>query len=352
VCQVFDSQDVPLPIPEGGGSSGTTQSILEVPLGGGIADVNVLNLAGTHTYMGDLDFYLDSPAGTQAHLMERACGTDENFDLNLDDEAPPGPWPCPPTGGGTYQPTEPLSKFDGEDSTGTWTLTIVDNADIDTGTLQSWSLEICAEAPECVSPTISLLSDSPVELGQTMHFTAELTGGDPPLTYTWDLDGPGYGAGLDTAMPAFTYTETGEFTVVVTAENTCGADTNEIGVEVTPICTEAIGVDLSVLTAAPIYPGDEVALSADISPDDAAKPYTYTVDFGDGTAPVTTTSNSDPLTLTHSFATTGTFATEVAIWNCAMTEAMTGTATIIVEEKPAETTFYVYLPLVVNNGAR
>ncbi len=144
-CEIFDSADVPKLIPEGGGTSGTTVSTLSVATGGIIADVNVLNLIGTHTFMGDLDFNIDSPATTSVQVMERRCGTEEDFDLNLDDEAAPGDWPCPPTDGGTYQPTNSLAAFGGEDSTGTWTLTINDNAGGDEGQLDSWSLEICTE---------------------------------------------------------------------------------------------------------------------------------------------------------------------------------------------------------------
>ncbi len=146
-CEVFDSTDVPLPIPEGGGSSGTTVSTLTIGSSeaGTIADVNVLNLIGSHTYMGDLDFFLESPATTSVQLHEQACGTQEDFDVNFDDEAAPGSPPCPPTDGGTYQPEEPLSAVDGESSEGTWTLTIIDNFTADTGQLDSWSLEICIE---------------------------------------------------------------------------------------------------------------------------------------------------------------------------------------------------------------
>ncbi|NJL27983.1 MAG: hypothetical protein HC897_08820 [Thermoanaerobaculia bacterium] len=39
----------------------------------------------------------------------------------------------------------PLAGFIGQDSTGTWTLTVTDNADQDVGQLQSWALEICIE---------------------------------------------------------------------------------------------------------------------------------------------------------------------------------------------------------------
>ena len=142
-CEIFNSTNVPLPIPEGGGTSGTTTSTLTVAAGGTIADVNVVDLAGTHTYMGDLDFFLESPSTTSVQLREQACGTDENFDVNYDDEAAPGSPPCPPTDGGTYQPESPLAAFDNENQTGTWTLSIIDNFTADTGQLQTWGLEIC-----------------------------------------------------------------------------------------------------------------------------------------------------------------------------------------------------------------
>ena len=142
VCETFSSTDVPLPIPD----QGPVTSSLTVGVGGIVADVNVVNLVGTHTYMGDLDFNVESPASGSVMVMGRACGTDEDFDINLDDEAPPGAWPCPPTDGGTYQPTEALAAFDGEDSTGTWNLVINDNAGGDSGELESWGLEICTES--------------------------------------------------------------------------------------------------------------------------------------------------------------------------------------------------------------
>lgn len=141
-CETFFSSDVPVPIP----TSGSVSSSLTIAAGGVVADVNVVNLVGTHTYMGDLDFNVQSPAGGSVMVMGRNCGTDEDFDINFDDEAPAGAWPCPPTDGGTYQPTEALAAFDGESSTGVWTMLINDNASGDSGELESWGLEICIES--------------------------------------------------------------------------------------------------------------------------------------------------------------------------------------------------------------
>jgi len=141
-CTVYSATGLPTPIPSSG-TSGSTVSTIDVPNSGVIDDVNVVNLVGTHTYMGDLDFQLSSPVATNIQLRGSSCGTLENFNINYDDEVAPGTSPCPPTDGGTYQPDQPLSTFDSEELLGTWTLTINDNEGGDSGSLTSWGVEIC-----------------------------------------------------------------------------------------------------------------------------------------------------------------------------------------------------------------
>ena len=76
--------------------------------------------------------------------MARRCSYEDNFSISLDDEAnsPLSAAPCPPTDSDTYQPSNPLSAFDGENAQGTWTLSIEDNYSEDGGSLNSWGLEI------------------------------------------------------------------------------------------------------------------------------------------------------------------------------------------------------------------
>ena len=73
-------------------------------------------------------------------------------------------------------------------------------------------------------------------------------------------------------------------------------------------------------------------LSADIAPDAATKPYTYTVDYDDGTPVTEMTSSADPLSLNHTFATTGTYTVEFAAWNCTLTGPVTDSPKIEVTE--------------------
>jgi hypothetical protein len=71
---------------------------------------------------------------------------------------------------------------------------------------------------ECITPTVTFESDSPVELGQPMHFAATVTQ-TIPVSYYWEFGGPGYGAGEYTATPVYTYTTPGTYTVTVTAKD-------------------------------------------------------------------------------------------------------------------------------------
>jgi hypothetical protein len=54
------------------------------------------------------------------------------------------PGPNPAGISGTLTPDSPLSAFNGENSTGTWTLTVADGFDQDGGSISAWSLDICS----------------------------------------------------------------------------------------------------------------------------------------------------------------------------------------------------------------
>ena len=155
------STDVPKAILSTGAPVVT--STLTIAGGGGvIVDLNVVNLNGSHTYIGDLSFILQSPAGTQVEIMAQSCGSEDNFNIHLDDEAAPGVWPCPPTDGGTYPPSNPLSVFDGENSAGIWTLIVTDHADQDGGSLNGWGLEIVSRYISADVPRAILSVGMPV----------------------------------------------------------------------------------------------------------------------------------------------------------------------------------------------
>jgi len=155
-CFIVSSTDVPVAISASG--TPTITSTIDVVTAGTINDINVVDLIGTHSWINDLTVTLESPQGTSVVLWDAICNDENNFDVNFDDDAAPGALPCPPVGGGTYQPNGSLSDFNGEDALGTWTLTISDAFNQDGGSLNGWSLELClAAVTPCADPTVPIL---------------------------------------------------------------------------------------------------------------------------------------------------------------------------------------------------
>ncbi|GAB5398638.1 MAG: hypothetical protein Aureis2KO_02230 [Aureisphaera sp.] len=130
--------------PVGPDAGTTTISTITITDDFTINDVNV-NLNIDHTWVGDLDIQLIHPDNTTSvTIIDRVCGNCQNFtDTTLDDEATDPIAGGTPPFTGSFQPSEPLSAFDGLSSIGDWTLVITDNANQDGGTLLDWSLNLC-----------------------------------------------------------------------------------------------------------------------------------------------------------------------------------------------------------------
>ena len=139
-CTIYNSTNIPVTISATG--TPTVTSTVNVPLTGSITDINVVNLTGTHSYVSDLTISLTSPTGTTVQLFSAICGNNQNFDLAFDDNGITT-IACPPTTGLSYAPNNPLSAFNGQSPTGNWTLTVVDGANQDGGSLNSWGVEVC-----------------------------------------------------------------------------------------------------------------------------------------------------------------------------------------------------------------
>lgn len=141
MCSSLTSVNVPLNISAAG--TNVIKSKLTISNLGTINDVNVVGLVGTHTYINDLSFQLTSPNGTSISLFTKICNNENDFNLNFDDDATSSVIPCPATGGGFYQPENPLSVFNGLNASGVWTLTVTDDYPGDGGSLTGWGLSIC-----------------------------------------------------------------------------------------------------------------------------------------------------------------------------------------------------------------
>ncbi|MEM6640551.1 MAG: choice-of-anchor B family protein [Pseudomonadota bacterium] len=153
-CTLYQSKDVPVVVDDA--APNVVTSSLNTTSPGQIVDVNVVDLNGTHTYLGDLEFRLEGPLiathseANSRHaeralvrIIERQCANLDDFSLSLDDDAPAGALPCPYNDGGTYRPSNSLEPFRGNPGTGDWTLFLDDNFSQDGGELQGWGLEVC-----------------------------------------------------------------------------------------------------------------------------------------------------------------------------------------------------------------
>lgn len=145
-CGTSFTESTPVPI----SSSGTVvaNSVMTVTGPGTVDGMKVSDILGTHTYVGDLSFELIAPGGSPtALLLNRECGSTDDFNLNFSDDATiaAADAPCTPLGqGGSFIPEDALTIFDGLPIAGDWTLRVTDNANFDGGELTSWSLDFCA----------------------------------------------------------------------------------------------------------------------------------------------------------------------------------------------------------------
>ncbi|MDB4754927.1 proprotein convertase P-domain-containing protein, partial [bacterium] len=180
-CTTIMSTDVPVAIP----GVGTGSSVLNFPTTGVISDVNVIDVSGTHNRIQQIQVRVTSPGGTTAILWDRICANENDFNVSFDDAAVPGALPCPPIGGGTYQSQDALSAFNGEDPSGTWTLTIQDfNGNGASANLQTWGLEVCIATPTC-SVSASAVSTS-CNSGSDGIANSTPISGTGSYTFLWD----------------------------------------------------------------------------------------------------------------------------------------------------------------------
>lgn len=131
------------PIPDNDAAG--VSSVISVPDSGTLSGVSV-DVDITHTYRGDLTVTL-SKAGRTVTLFEREGAGADDLVATFD-----------------------VSDFDGEDSAGDWTLTVIDNANADEGTLNSWTLNLttcaggdCGSMPSTINgmnDTLAVIPDN------------------------------------------------------------------------------------------------------------------------------------------------------------------------------------------------
>ena len=150
-CNVVNAADLNLPVTiPTVANTVPFNSTFNVTTSATIADLNVtVNL--THTWVADLTLKLTSPAGTVVTLITNKCDSAtaasvNNIAATFDDSGTAITCGDFPAITGTIASEQLLSQFNGQNSSGTWTLTVLDPYNADGGTIDSWSLNICTMA--------------------------------------------------------------------------------------------------------------------------------------------------------------------------------------------------------------
>jgi subtilisin-like proprotein convertase family protein/Zn-dependent metalloprotease len=152
----YTATDTPLNIPDNN-ATGITSTITITDTGT-LIDAD-LQLDITHTWVGDLDATLTAPNGQTFVLFDRIGSDGDDYDNTyFDDSASQSINSGTAPFSGAFQPDESFTSLNGNiDIAGDWTLTIVDNAGQDIGTLNSWSLFLTVESTTSAVLTESLL---------------------------------------------------------------------------------------------------------------------------------------------------------------------------------------------------
>jgi subtilisin-like proprotein convertase family protein len=79
----------------------------------------------THPFIGDLSVSLTSPSGREVTLVNRQGGSADNLVVDIEGDA--------------------LNTFIGDSAAGLWTLTVTDHATRDSGTLNTWGIDLQCE---------------------------------------------------------------------------------------------------------------------------------------------------------------------------------------------------------------
>jgi subtilisin-like proprotein convertase family protein len=162
--------------------SGGVSTTLSVGTAGILRDVDVRISSLSHTWVGDLVMDITSPDGTRVVLAEHPGGPDNsgnNFTNTIfDDEASTNISAGAPPYTGSFKPqNDQLSRFDGKQQQGTWTLRVRDLFAGDAGAINEWGT--VKRTAQCSSgdttpPTVTLTS--PADGSATNDTTPTLAG--------------------------------------------------------------------------------------------------------------------------------------------------------------------------------
>ncbi len=140
-CNVTAYSGTPIAIPDNNpaGASSTLNVLNNVV----ISDVNV-GVKITHTFIGDMNIKLTSPANKTIQLIGSSTCATQNMDVIFDDNGNSAVCNSTAPGySGKIKPTDALSTFNNDNAQGNWTLFLEDQGPQDLGSLTGWQIEVC-----------------------------------------------------------------------------------------------------------------------------------------------------------------------------------------------------------------
>ncbi len=218
----YASTAVPVTIPTG---PGVVTSTLTIPDSKIIKDISV-RINATHTFMTDMDVTLTSPSGNVIQLFSdvgpaTSGGPETSMNLFLNDYCAVPANSFAVSAGMGYQPelNTFLNMFEGQNTAGTWTLTIYDDVVDDGGTLNGWSLDI-------------LEDNTPTQLSNTYFnvYSQNFEANDGGFTHSgtqdeWEWGAPNEPAGA--GLAAFTSANSGVNCWATDLDNTYNASSDQ-----------------------------------------------------------------------------------------------------------------------------
>lgn len=261
-------------IPIGPDGNSQAVSTLEITQSGLIADISLVNLVTDHTWVGDLRATLTSPSGTTIQLFDNPDCSEAGLQVDFSDAAPRTNLDflgtCSDSGiaiSGAFQPLQPFSTFAGEPATGTWTLTVFDDAFLDGGSLSSWGLDICTLVPSevAVIPSVDEVdacanTPMPFDVLLGTGFTGDVTlsavGLPAGATATFEVNPTAPGSSVNVLLDGFA--TPGSYTVSIVATS----GTEEATAEIT---ANVLGTPAAPALMAPTHMATNVARNMTLS---------------------------------------------------------------------------------------